>query len=84
MVKVNPGSSYENIHHMKTLVVLEYSMLYTKFQGHRPLGSEEEDFLCFSPYVDMVMLPGTFEQIFIPHIPLRLHMKFGFNRPRGF
>ena len=29
---------------MKTLVVLEYPMLYTKLQGHRPHGSEEEDF----------------------------------------
>ena len=29
---------------MKTLVVLEYLMLYTKFQGHPPLASEEEDF----------------------------------------
>ena len=40
---------------MTTLVVLEYPMLYTKFQGHRPLGSKEEDFLSFSPYMDMVM-----------------------------
>ena len=29
------------------LVVLEYLMLYTKFQCHRPLGSEEGDFLRF-------------------------------------
>ena len=27
------------------LVVLEYAMLHTKFQGHRPLGSREEKFL---------------------------------------
>ena len=40
---------------MKTLVVLEYPIVYTKFQGHQPLGSEEEDFLSFSPYVAMVM-----------------------------
>ena len=69
---------------MKTLVVLEYPILYTKFQGHRPLGSEEEDILSFSPYMGMVMSPGTVEQIFLPHIPWRLHMKFGFNRPGGF
>ena len=25
-------------------LVLKYPMLYTKFQGHWPLGSEEEDF----------------------------------------
>ena len=40
---------------MKTLVVLECPMLYTKFQGHRPLGSVEADVLSFSPYMDMVM-----------------------------
>ena len=59
-------------HHMKTLVVLEYPMLYTKFQGHRPIDSEEEDFWSFSPNMGMVMWPGPFEQIFIPHIPWRL------------
>ena len=32
---------------MKTLVVLEYPMLYAKIQGHRPLGSKEEDFFKF-------------------------------------
>ena len=32
---------------MKTLVVLEYPMLYTKFQSHQPLGSEEEEFFKF-------------------------------------
>ena len=32
---------------MKALLVLEYPMLYTKFQSHRPLGSEEEDFEVF-------------------------------------
>ena len=35
-------------------------------------------------YMGMVMWPGTFEQIFIPHISWRLHMKFGFNWPSGF
>ena len=30
---------------MKILVVLEYLMLYTSFQGHRLFGSREEDFL---------------------------------------
>ena len=65
-------------------VVLEYPMLYTKFQGHQPLGSEEEEFWSFSSYMGMLMWPGTFEQIFIPHIPWRLVMKVGFNRPSGF
>ena len=27
------------------LVVLEHQILHTKFQGHRPFGSGEEDFL---------------------------------------
>ena len=35
-------------------------------------------------YMGMVMWPGAFEQIFIPHISWRLYMKFGFNRPSGF
>ena len=48
-------------------------MLHTKFQGHRPSGSAEEDFLRFLPYMGMVailvMWPGQFEQTFIskPH-----------------
>ena len=33
------------------LVVLEYQMLHTKFQGHWPFGSREEDFFnVFTPY----------------------------------
>ena len=31
------------------LVVLEHPMMYTKFQGHRPFGSREEDFPTSSP-----------------------------------
>ena len=54
---------------MKILVVLEYPMLYTEFQGHRPLGSEVEDFLNFSPYMGMFIRPGTFEKKIISHIP---------------
>ena len=46
--------------HMKTFAVLEYLMLYTKFQGNQPLGYEEEDFVSFSPYMGMVMWPGRF------------------------
>ena len=37
-------------------------MLHTKFQGNRPSGSGEEDFLKFLPYMGvaaiLVMLPG--------------------------
>ena len=39
-------------------------MLHTKFQGHWSIGSEEEDFLRFLPYMGMaamlVMLPNSF------------------------
>ena len=52
------------------LVVLEHPMLHTNFQGHRPFGFGEEDFLKFLPYRGMaailVMWPGTFEQTFVP------------------
>ena len=45
-------------------------MRNTKFQGHRPFGSREEDFLWVLPYMGMaailVMLPGPFEQTFVP------------------
>ena len=54
------------------LVVLTYTMLHTKFQGQRSIGSEE-DFLRFLPYMGMaailVMWPGPFEQFFVPPIP---------------
>ena len=56
-------------HHLNKLVVLDYPMLYTKFQGHRALGSEE-DFWRFLRYMGLeailVMWPRTVEQIFIP------------------
>ena len=52
------------------LVVLEHPMLHTKFQGHQPFGSGEEDFLRFLSYMGMVailvMSPGPFEQTFVP------------------
>ena len=45
-------------------------MLHTKFQGHRPFGSREEDFLRFLPYMGMVailvMWSEPFEQTFVP------------------
>ena len=54
------------------LVVLTYTMLHTKFQGHRSIGSGEEDFLRFLPYMGMaailVMWPEPFEQLFVPPI----------------
>ena len=55
------------------LVVLPYTMLRTKFQGHWSIGSGEEDFLRFLPYMGMaamlVMWPRSFEQLFFPKGP---------------
>ena len=52
------------------LVVLEHPMLHTNFQGHRPFGSRDEDFLRFLPHMGvsaiLVMWPGPFEQTFVP------------------
>ena len=31
-------------------------MLHTKFQGHRPLGSGQEEFLRFLPYMGMAAI----------------------------
>ena len=51
------------------LVVLPYTMLHTKFQGHWSIGSGE-DLLRFLPYMGMaamlVMWPRPFEQFFLP------------------
>ena len=48
-----------------SLIVLEYPKLYTKFQGHRFLGSEEGNVLRFLPYIGLeailVMWPETIE-----------------------
>ena len=56
-----------------TLVLLPYRMLHTKFQGHWSIGSGEEDFLRFLPYMGMaamlVMWPRSFEQLFFPKGP---------------
>ena len=66
---------------------LEHPMPHTKFQGHRPFGSREEDFLRFLPYMGMVAILVMIWTIWINFrspIPRRLQMKFGFNRPSGF
>ena len=48
-------------------------MLHTKFQGDLSIGSGEEDFLRFLPYMGMaamlVMRPRSFEQFFFPKGP---------------
>ena len=54
------------------LVVLAYTMLYTRFQGHRSIGSGE-DILRFLPYMGIVailiMWPRPSEQLFVPQGP---------------
>ena len=56
-----------------TMVVLPYTMLHTKFQGHWSTGSGEEDFLRFLPYMGMaamlVMWLNSFVKNFIPILP---------------
>ena len=41
---------------LNNLVVLLYMMLHTKFQGHEFIGSGEEDFLRFLPYMGMAAM----------------------------
>ena len=69
------------------LVVLEYPMLHTNFQGHQLFGSREEDFLkVFTIHGHgghIGHVTWTIWKLSFP-IPWRLHMKFGFNRPSGF
>ena len=36
--------------------ILPYTMLHTKFQGHRSSGSGEEDFIRFLPYMGMAAM----------------------------
>ena len=56
-----------------TLIVLPYTMLHAKFQGHRSIGSGGGDFLRFLPYMGMtamlVMWPRPFEHLFFPKVP---------------
>ena len=70
------------------LVVLEHPMLHTKFKGHRPFGSREEDFLRFIPYMGMATILGhvtwTVWTNFRSPFRWRLHMKFDFDWPSGF
>ena len=59
------------------LVVLEYPLLYTKFQGHRPLGSEEGDFWMF--LLHMGLKPSwSSDPEYLNKFSSQLHMKFGF------
>ena len=58
------GQGQPRVINWTTLVVLPYTMLHTKFQGHWSIGSGEEDYLRFLPYMGMaatlVMWPNSF------------------------
>ena len=68
------------------LVVLEYPMLYTKFQGHRPLGSEGDiwTFYHIRAWKPSWSCDPEHWINFHPNIPWRLNMKSGFNQPSIF
>ena len=70
------------------VVVLEYLMLHTKFQGHPLLGSEEGDFWRFLTINGLGSHLGHVTQNiwtnFHPNIPWGRYMKFGFNRTSVF
>ena len=69
-------------------VELHFQMLHTKFQNHRPSGSEEENFLnVFAIYSHGGHLGNVTLTIYIDFLspfPRMLHMKFGFDWPSGF
>ena len=69
-------------------VELLFLMLHAMFQNHRPSGSGEEDFLkVFAIYSHGGHLGHVTLAIYInflsPFLTM-LHMKFGFDWPRGF
>ena len=63
------GQGQPSVFIWRNLIVPEYPKRYTKFQDHPLLGSEEDSFSRFLPYMSLeailAMWPGTFEQIFI-------------------
>ena len=69
-------------------VELHSQMLHTKFQNHRPSGSEEEDFYNdFAIYSHGGHLGHVTLTIYIHFHSLllrMLHKKFGFDWPSGF
>ena len=50
------GQCQPRVIFLTNLVVLLYTMLRTKFQGHWSIGSGEEDFLRFLPYMGMAAI----------------------------
>ena len=71
------------------LVVLEYSMLHTKFQIHWPFGSREEDFESLLAYLSMAAILVMWHKPFVLSFILSSHegstwIWHGFNRPSVF
>ena len=59
-------------------------MLYAKFQDHRTTGSGEDFLKVFTIYGrggHLGHVTWTVYTNFRSHLPRRLHMKFGFDRP---
>ena len=54
-MKTKPPSCPTGGVHMY-VVVLKHPMLHTKFQGHQPFGSGEDDFSRVLPYMGMVAI----------------------------
>ena len=70
-----------------TLVELPYTMLHTKFQGHRSIGSGEEDFLRFLLYGHGGHVGHVTQLIcinFHSYSPSNFHMNFGSKLPYCF
>ena len=68
-------------------VELHSQMLHTKFQNHRPSGSEEDFLNSFAIYSHGGHLGHVTMTIYINFhspFPRMLHVKFGFDWPSGF
>ena len=67
------------------MVVLEHPILHTKFPGHRPYGSGEEDFLRFLPYMGIMGMDYRVHhwEILVPSLNINsfLWKKFLFSSP---
>ena len=65
-----------------------YKMLHTKFQGHRSIGSGEENFLRFFNIYEHGGHVGHVTQhiciYFNSYSPLSIHMNFGSKSPNCF
>ena len=63
-------------------------LLHAKFHDHRTISSVGEDFLKVFTLNEhgghLCYVTCTISINFLSHFPRRLHMKFGFDWPRGF